>query len=181
MLWRLMVLVVLATGLAGCASAPMAPPAPAPAADPRAVDVAYARAMIPHPEQALELSALVRGRTASPDVADLAFRIDRDQVEEVGQLQGLLRGWGQDPTGSMGPGMAGMADAPTLERLRASSGPAFDRLWLETMTAHHRGALDMAREHLAAAGDGSALREFSRTLLVSQQAEIDRMTRLLAA
>jgi len=64
--------------------------------------------------------------------------------------------------------MTGMADPGTLERLRTSSGPAFDRLWLETMVAHHRGALEMARGHLAAAGRGSALREFSRTLLIGQ-------------
>ena len=133
--------------------------------------------MKPHHEQALELSALVRGRTSDPEVTDLAFRIDREQVEEVGQLQGFLNLRGGVPTM---PTMAdgGMADAPTLERLRASSGPAFDRLWLQTMTAHHEGALTMAREYLA--GPPGALTEFARTLLRSQQIEIDRMRAALA-
>ena len=176
--------------LTGCSDAPSAPVAAAPAEvrapDTRTADIDYARAMIPHHEQALELSALARGRAGSPDVADLAFRIDRDQVEEVGQLQGALRSWGQDPGGTMAPmsgtgGMEGMASPTTLDRLRTTSGPAFDRLWLETMTAHHRGALGMARAHLAATGSASPLREFSRTVLVAQQAEIDRMAVLLAA
>jgi uncharacterized protein (DUF305 family) len=190
------VALLLALVVAGCADAPVGPPgapsssgvpttaaAPSPAAV-AAVDTAYARMMLGHHEQALELSALVAGRSSSPDVADLAFRIDRAQVEEVGQLQGFLRlrGAPTDPPADMS-GMAGMADAATLARLRALSGPAFDRLWLQTMTAHHEGALAMARDQLAATGGAasiSPLAEFSRTLLVAQQAEIDRMRALLA-
>ncbi|MCD2195999.1 DUF305 domain-containing protein [Actinomycetospora endophytica] len=195
-----MLAVVVAAGSAGCADAPVAPSsggsaapssggpgvptttAPAPAAV-AALDTGYARMMLGHHEQALELSALVAGRSSSPDVADLAFRIDRAQVEEVGQLEGFLRVRGA-PTGPP-PGMAGMdgmADAATLARLRTLRGPAFDRLWLRTMTAHHEGALTMARDQLAATGgvaSTSALAEFSRTLLVAQQAEIDRMRVLL--
>jgi uncharacterized protein (DUF305 family) len=190
------VALLVALVVAGCADAPVASPgapssagvpttaaAPSPAAV-AAVDTAYARMMLGHHEQALELSALVAGRSSSPDVADLAFRIDRAQVEEVGQLQGFLRlrGAPTDPPADMA-GMAGMADAATLARLRTLSGPAFDRLWLQTMTAHHEGALAMARDQLAATGGAasiSPLAEFSRTLLVAQQAEIDRMRALLA-
>ena len=156
--------VVLALALAGCASEP---PPPA-----QADDVGFAAEMKPHHEQALELSALVRGRTSDPEVTDLAFRIDREQVEEVGQLQGFLNLRGGVPTMPM-TAMDGMADAATLQQLRASSGPAFDRLWLQTMTAHHEGALTMARDYLA--GPPGALTEFARTLLRSQQIEIDRM------
>ena len=175
--------------IGGCADAPVAaPPVPTTTAAPApavvaAVDADYARMMLGHHEQALELSALVPGRSSSPDVADLAFRIDRAQVEEVGQLQGFLRlrGAPSDP-GAM-TGMPGMADAATLDRLRGLRGPAFDRLWLQTMTAHHEGALAMARRQLTQTGGDqstSPLAEFSRTLLVAQQAEIDRMTALLA-
>ena len=46
------------------------------------------------------------------------------------------------------------------------------------MTAHHEGALTMAREYLA--GPPGALTEFARTLLRSQQIEIDRMRAALA-
>ncbi|MFC5063258.1 DUF305 domain-containing protein [Actinomycetospora atypica] len=167
----LVVVLALALVAAGCAAE--TPPPPAPAAD----DVGFAAAMMPHHEQALELSALVRGRSTDPEVTDLAFRIDREQVEEAGQLRGFLALRGGAPTMPM-TGMAGMADAATLDRLRASSGPAFDRLWLETMTAHHEGALTMARQYLA--GPPGALTDFARAVLLSQQAEIDRMRAALA-
>ena len=184
---------LLVIALGGCVNAPVAMPRPpssgmseAPtttgAAGPAVGTDTYARTMLGHHEQAIELAALVPGRSSSPDVADLAFRIDRAQVEEVGQLQGFLRLRGappDPPTMSGMPAMAGMADDATLARLRALAGPAFDRLWLQTMTAHHEGALTMARGYLAATPT-AALAEFSRTLLVTQQAEIDRMRGLLA-
>jgi uncharacterized protein (DUF305 family) len=177
MRWAVTVITALLAVLAGCADPP------APALDVAAADTDYARTMLGHHEQALALAALVPGRASSPDVADLAFRIDRAQVEEAGQLQGFLRARGApaDPDPAMA-GMDGMAAPATLDRLGTLSGPAFDRLWLQTMTAHHEGALAMARRHLAAtggAGSTSALAEFSRTLLVAQQAEIDRMRALL--
>jgi uncharacterized protein (DUF305 family) len=180
---------VVAFVVAGCADAPVGPgagaaalPATAPAVA-TAVDTDYARMMLGHHEQALELSASVGGRSSSPDVADLAFRIDRAQVEEVGQLQGFLRLRGAPTDPGPMTGMPGMADAATLARLHTLAGPAFDRLWLQTMTAHHEGALTMARTQLDRTGGAastSPLAEFSRTLLVSQQAEIDRMRGLLA-
>jgi uncharacterized protein (DUF305 family) len=178
--------VLAALVVAGCADAPVGtglPPTTAAPAVVSAVDTDYARMMLGHHEQALELSALVGGRSSSPDVADLAFRIDRAQVEEVGQLQGFLRLRGAPTDPGPMTGMPGMADAATLAQLRALSGPAFDHLWLQTMTAHHEGALTMARAQLDRTGGAastSPLAEFSRTLLVSQQAEIDRMRGLLA-
>ena len=178
---------VVAVVVAGCADTPVrpaGPPSPPPSsAAVGAVDTDYTRMMLGHHQQALELSALVAGRSSSPDVADLAFRIDRAQVEEAGQLQGFLRLRGATADPAAMPGMPGMADASTLARLRALTGPAFDRLWLQTMLAHHEGALTMARGQLDRTGGAastSPLAEFSRTLLVSQQAEIDRMRGLLA-
>ena len=167
----------LVLALAACADTPVTAPAPAsPAPTPADVaqaDTGFAQMMVPHHEQALELATLVRGRSASPEVADLAFRIDREQVEEVGQLRGFLGL--RDAAPSAMHDMAGMADDATLDRLRAARGPAFDRLWLATMTAHHEGALAMAREYLGATDGRGGLAEFARTLLVTQQAEIERM------
>src|ERR1051325_5911491 len=90
---RVGVLALLLGVLAGCVDTPVASaptpstaPSPAAPASSPAADADFARMMIPHHEQALELSALVDGRSSSPEVADLAFRIDREQVEDVGQL-----------------------------------------------------------------------------------------------
>jgi uncharacterized protein (DUF305 family) len=169
---RVLAVVVLVLLVAtGCADAPVTAPPPDP-------DAVFVGAMVPHHEQALELTAMVGGRDASPALEAIALRIDRDQVEEIGQLQGLalarhLRAAhadGMDGT----DGMDGMASPETLDRLRGLRGPAFDRLWLDTMIRHHEGALAMARDYLAA-GTDDTLRRYGEVLIGSQSAEITTM------
>ena len=42
----------------------------------------------------------------------------------------------------------GMMTAADMAALSASTGPDFDRLWLQMMTAHHKGAITMAQDVL---------------------------------
>lgn len=165
---RLLAAVLLAlVALAGCADEPVTAPAPAPSPD-----AAFLSGMIPHHEQALELTAMVGGRGGSPGLEAMALRIDREQVEEIGQMQGLMRARGLAPVPVAM--MHGMADPATLATLRASQGPAFERLWLDTMISHHDGAVMMARDYLAT-GTDETLRRYAQTLLVAQSGEIDVM------
>jgi uncharacterized protein (DUF305 family) len=167
------VVVLLVAVLAGCADAPAPPPAGGPAAR----DAAFLAQMIPHHEQAVELTAMVPGRGASPALEAIALRIDREQVEEIGQLQGLAlaRHLTRGPATAM-PGMvmAGMATPRALAELSALRGPAFERRWLDTMVAHHEGALAMAHDYLAA-GTDDILRRYCGVLLAAQSGEITTM------
>ena len=69
-----------------------------------------------------------------------------------------------------------------MERLAASKGAEFDRLFLEGMITHHSGALTMVRELLATPGAGQDVELFSFTADVDadQRMEIDRMSAMLA-
>jgi uncharacterized protein (DUF305 family) len=158
------VLLALVT-VAGCADAPVTAPAPSP-------DAAFLSGMIPHHEQALELSAMVGGRGGSPGLEAMALRIDREQVEEIGQMQGLMRARGLAPV-AVGM-MHGMAEPATLATLRSSRGPAFERLWLDTMISHHEGALMMARDYLAT-GTDDTLRRYAQVVVSTQSGEIEAM------
>lgn len=163
---RLLAAVLLAlVVVAGCADEPVAAPTPNP-------DAVFLSGMIPHHEQALELSAMLGGRDGSPGLEAMALRIDREQVEEIGQMQGLMRAKGLAPV-AVGM-MHGVADPATLQTLRSLSGPAFERLWLDTMISHHEGALMMARDYLATGTDGT-LRRYAQVLVVAQSGEIDAM------
>jgi len=158
---RVLAAVLLAAVLAGCADEPVANP-----------DAGFVSAMVPHHEQALELTALVGGRGASPGLEALALRIDRAQVEEVGQMQGLALSR-RLPVGHAHH-MPGMADDATLTSLRTLRGPAFERLWLDTMIRHHEGAVAMARDYLAVGADDT-LRRFAQVTVASQTSEIRAM------
>ena len=89
-----------------------------------AADVAFAQNMIPHHQQAVDMSAMAPTHTANPDVIVIAKHISLDQQAEIEVLQELLAQWGEpaasEHTGHGGrDGMAidGMVDTATITRL----------------------------------------------------------------
>ncbi|MER7013580.1 DUF305 domain-containing protein [Saccharopolyspora sp. NPDC000359] len=176
--------------LAGCGSqdtgsAPPQAPASQQQAASNAADVAFAQGMIPHHQQAVEMSRLAPERAHSPQVKDLAKQIEAAQGPEVETLTGWLRDWGADPApstdhGSMGHGdMGGMMSAAEMEQLAQVQGAEFDRMFLELMIKHHEGAVAMARTELAD-GQSPAAKQMAQQIIDTQQAEIDTMRGLLA-
>ncbi|ALX06263.1 DUF305 domain-containing protein [Aeromicrobium erythreum] len=152
-------------------------------------DVTFAQQMIPHHEQAVEMSdlALEPARGASAEVTDLATRIRAAQKPEIEELTGFLEGWGEDvPSGhggheghgGAGHSMTGMMSEDQLSRLADSDGATFDRLWLELMVEHHEGAVEMARTELAD-GQDSRAKALARAIIDAQTAEITQMKGLL--
>lgn len=75
--------------------------------------------------------------------------------------------------------MPGMATPEQLDELRAATGAEAERLFLELMIAHHRGAVEMAEAALELADAGVVLR-LANSVVESQEAEISLMERMLA-
>lgn len=160
------------------------PSGTAPAADHGQADVMFSMMMVPHHEQAVEMSALVPSRSEDPELRELAAAIADAQQPEIEQMQGWLRGWGVaapgDMAGHMGHmGMDGMLSAAELEELESLRGPAFERTWLQGMVRHHEGAIDMA-EQVLEDGVHEPTRALARTIITTQQAEITAMQEMLA-
>lgn len=80
------------------------------------------------------------------------------------------------------PLMPGMLSEAQMERLAASEGAMFDRLFLEGMIVHHQGAIDMVEGLLTVPGSGEdpQLSEFLSHVVADQTAEILRMRNMLA-
>lgn len=74
--------------------------------------------------------------------------------------------------------MAGMMSPEQMAELEASSGTAFDRLWLTGMVAHHEGAVVMAQTEQAQGAHPYAV-ALAETIEADQTAEIAEMRRLL--
>ncbi|MEV0155171.1 DUF305 domain-containing protein [Micromonospora sp. NPDC050686] len=150
----------------------------------KAADRRFFQQMIPHHAQALEMTALLAGRTTNPDVTMLAKRIDASQTEEIKLMEQWLTERGE-PTPAAHAGhdrpMPGMLTDEQFAQLKAARGAAFDRLFLESMIRHHEGALTMVRE-LYASGGGveSASDRFARDVDADQSIEIQRMRGMLA-
>lgn len=159
-------------------------------------DVKFMQDMILHHAQAVEMTALVAARTNTQAVRDVASRIDASQADEIEFMQTWLRERGETaPEPGLGhamagmdhsahgahAGMPGMATAEQMTALAAAQGPAFDRLFLERIIAHHEGAVKMVADLLARSGSAydPVLYRFVNDVTNEQQAEIKRMTALL--
>ena len=141
----------------------------------------FARDMIPHHQQALELSAMVPTNGSSHAVAVKAKHIAMDQQAEISILSDMLTQWGEpihDHADMNMQGMQGMVDPATMSRLRALRGSDFDNLWLTAMIHHHQGAIVMAQDELAHGRNADALK-MAKTIIDSQQVDIAQMNHLL--
>ena len=151
-------------------------------------DVRFMQGMIAHHQQAVEMAALVEGRTNRQAVIDVAGRINASQTDEIKFIQNWLRERGQpvaDPASAHaahGQHMAGMITPQQMARLAAAKGAAFDRLFLELMILHHEGAVKMVEHLLEQPGSAydPVLFDFTSEVTNEQKAEIKRMTVLLA-
>lgn len=147
-----------------------------------AADVAFAKGMIPHHRQAVEMAELAPSQAQSAEVKKLAADIKRAQGPEIKTLSGWLTSWGEEvpPEGADHSvhGSGGMMTAEDMEKLRKASGSTFDTAFTEMMIEHHEGAVAMARTEQA---DGSyaPAKTMAGQIVSSQTAEIKEMNKLL--
>ena len=150
-------------------------------------DVSFVQGMIPHHRGALEMAQLAEGRAQDPRVLDLASRIEAAQDPEIETMTGWLEDWGQSESDDMGgmdmgDDMGGMDMGGMdmdMSGLEAASGAEFDRMFLEMMTEHHRGAVEMAETEIADGQNAEAI-ALAREIASSQTAEIEEMQTILA-
>ncbi|RXZ47442.1 DUF305 domain-containing protein [Agromyces fucosus] len=152
----------------------------APAAAGTAADVMFAQMMIPHHEQALEMSGIVLAKDGlDPEVAALAEEIQSAQGPEIAQLEAWLDEWDaprEMPGG--GHGMSGMLSDDELAALESADAATASRLFLEQMIEHHEGAVEMAEDEIASGSHEGAI-EMAEAIVATQTAEIERMQALL--
>jgi uncharacterized protein (DUF305 family) len=149
-----------------------------------AADVAFAKGMIPHHRQAVEMAGLAPERAQSAEVKKLAADIKKAQDPEIEKLSGWLTSWGEEVPAegamdhSMHGGMEGMMTAEEMTELENASGKAFDTAFMEMMIKHHEGAVEMAKTEQADGAHAPA-RKMAGEIITSQSAEIEQMNKLL--
>lgn len=156
-------------------------------------DVMFAQMMIPHHQQAVEMSDMMLTKDGiSPDITDLATKIKDAQGPEIETMTGWLEAWGEpmEPEGgseghdmgNMGSdsdSMEGMMSEDQMSDLESAEGTEASRMFLESMTAHHEGAIGMAQTEINDGENPEAIK-LAETIVDTQQAEIDQMKELLA-
>jgi uncharacterized protein (DUF305 family) len=146
-------------------------------AAPNDADVTFTQNMIPHHQQAIEMAKLVDAHTKRPQLRTLADAITVSQGQEVTLMQGWLQRWGKPATpagsdhGAMH--MPGMMSEAEMRQLMATKNQDFDLAFVDLMTTHHQGAIDMATTELR---DGSLpqVKRLAQQVIDGQQGEIDQ-------
>jgi uncharacterized protein (DUF305 family) len=166
---------------------PATPPATTSISTPHtAADVAFMVGMIAHHAQAVEIAGWAPSHGASDALRILAERIVVAQQDEIAYAQNWLRQRGEAvPTAGSHHHelMPGMLTPEQLAQLDRARGRDFDRLFLQLMIQHHRGALVMVDRLLASPGaaqDGPVFR-FAADVHADQTTEINRMQLMLDA
>ncbi|HEX6132458.1 MAG TPA: DUF305 domain-containing protein [Longimicrobiales bacterium] len=149
-----------------------------------AADVRFVHGMIAHHAQAILMTDMVATRAEHEQIRLLARRIDVSQKDEIRMMRRWLERRGEpvpDSTAHAQHAVApGMLTSEQLRTLSATTGVAFDRLFLEQMIRHHEGALTMVAELFASGGGQEPeLFQVASHIDADQRAEIARMRRLL--
>ncbi|NUL44080.1 DUF305 domain-containing protein [Cellulosimicrobium funkei] len=149
-------------------------------------DVVFAQMMIPHHEQAVEMSEMLLAKDDIPaEVADFAQQVIDAQGPEIERMNAMLTAWDAEPMGDMGGmegmdhgGMSGMMSEEDMAALEEAQGAEAARLYLEQMTAHHEGAVDMAQDEVDGGQNPQAV-ALAEQVIDAQEAEIQEMERML--
>ena len=159
-------------------------------------DVYFISGMIPHHAQAVLIAGWAPSHGASADVQKLCERIIVSQRDEIKWMQNWLSERGQEvPEATathhkmkMGDHlhdmlMPGMLTEEDLKQLDKARGKDFDRMFLKFMIKHHEGAISMVEDLFKSYGaaQDDATYQFASDVFADQTAEIEAMSKMLAA
>ncbi len=143
-------------------------------------DVMFLQMMIPHHQQAIDISNLAMENSQDSELLKLAQIISRDQAAEITQMKAWLvdAGASEDMGHSM-DGMGGMLNEEELSALAAAKGKNFDTLWLKGMTEHHDGAIHMVQ--MIEDASNMDIQAFGAKVITDQSTQIGQMKKMLAS
>ena len=159
-------------------------------------DVQFMQGMIHHHAQAIVMCKEAPTHGASPSVQTLCGRVINAQGDEISLMSQWLKDRRQtvpDPTAStmkmtmngkeMDMLMPGMLTPEQMQQLDAARGQAWDKLFLQDMIQHHRGAVSMVHDlfETQGAGQDEMVFKFASDVNVDQTTEIARMEKMLFA
>lgn len=147
-------------------------------------DVMFAQMMIPHHQQAVEMSEMLLAKDDAPqETADFAQGVMDAQGPEIERMNAMLEAWGEDPvteSDDMGDhgDMSGMMSEDDMSQLEDAAGADAAQLYLEQMIEHHEGAVEMAEEQVSGGENPQAV-ALAEQVIDDQEAEITEMETML--
>jgi uncharacterized protein (DUF305 family) len=140
-------------------------------------DVMFLQMMIPHHQQAIDISNIALKTSKDAELLALAGTIIKAQTAEIIQMKSWLNEAGATNDMGHSMGMGGMLDETDLSALSAAVGKTFDTLWLKGMIGHHDGAIHMTT--MINDASNADIKAFGENVVKDQSAQIVQMNAIL--
>ena len=141
-------------------------------------EIMFAQGMIPHHQQAIEMSTMALKNGASAEVKKLAKGIISAQGKEISQLKYWLSATKSPMSMGHDMGMSGMLSKNDLNALKKLKGAKFEAAFLQAMIDHHEGAIEMVS--MLDGTKNSEAKKIAVEIRTGQSSEITLMKKLLA-
>ena len=146
-------------------------------------DVTFARDMIAHHTQAVDMAIRVRDRTSDPILKIFAIDIALGQTNQMGQMMAWLDLWNVSQNSLSAPmngnglmmGMSTQQDVNSISSLPVKDA---EIKFLQLMIRHHQGGIFMAQDVLSKASSVQVKR-VAQAVINAQTFDIDAMTSML--
>lgn len=132
-------------------------------------DAQFIDSMIMHHQGAVEMARQVQQEAQKPELKTLAQNIITAQQAEIEQLRQWRQAWypGLAPTAGTGMAMGDMTISTDISK-------SFEERFIEAMTRHHQGAIDMAKDAQKRA-EHSEIKTLAQNIITAQESEIKQM------
>jgi len=140
-------------------------------------DLQFIDTMIAHHQGAIDMGRPALEKAQHAELKEMARNIIRDQEREINQMRQWREQWFAGKPQAMNMDLAGMHDSMRgmdMNRLNATSGNAYDIMFIDMMIPHHQGAVTMAREALQRA-EHPELKQLAQQIIREQEREIAQM------
>lgn len=136
--------------------------------------------MAMHHQMAMHMASLVESRSANQELKDMAKKMMAEQEKEIAQLKGWKEQWYAGKPEAMNMKMPGMPESMkgmSGDKLMSAKGEQFDRMFVDMMSQHHKGAIKMAQT-AAPKLQHAEVKEFANKLVEMQKKEVAHMAEM---
>ena len=149
----------------------------APNAAKEAFDLQFLDTMSAHHKTAIAMANSALTKADNAELKTFAQKIISDQSEEITQMKQWRDKWFAEKPSALNLEMSGMSDSMKGMNMKAFdslSGKEFDLEFIKQMTAHHKGAVIMAKAALDKA-EHAEIKSMAQGIITAQEAEIGQM------
>ena len=140
-------------------------------------DLQFIDAMSRHHQSAVEMATMAHAKIQLSQLKELTRRIPIDQKKEIDQMKSWRDRWYPGSPSAENMQMPGMTGSMNMDMSRTGSmkaGREYDAMFIDMMTPHHQGAIQMAQEALGKA-EHQEIKTLAQQIIDEQTKEIEQM------